>query len=305
MERWDHSIQVKYQEGQLKREVLKEQFFTPVELARRCVDAVGMYRKLDTFDLIVEPSAGSGVFLNLLPSQLAIGLDIDPQDEKILEQDFLTWRPDFPFERILTIGNPPFGARASLAFKFINHAASFSDVIAFVLPMSFNKYTFQDRFPRNFSLVQSFDCVEAFETGHSFAEIKTVFQIWEKTNSIRSIERKPTKHQDFQMKHAHLSRVSSEDLEYLRSNFDFAIAQVGSNFLPKDSLSVTKGSYWFIKPRSPEVRSVFDVLDFSFLDRMNLAHKSLSRSDIIEAYEKAKNFAENEHHEDKEELLLF
>ncbi len=271
----------------MKREVGKEQFFTPIDLAKDCVQAVSELYPLDSFSIVIEPSAGDGAFLGLLPKKTRIGIDVDPKMDEIIEQDFLTWRPKeiSSREKVLTIGNPPFGARSSIALKFIKHAAEFSDVIAFVLPMSFNKYTFQNMFPREFHLIESMDCTDLYKTPTGLSHVKTVFQIWERRTTKRKPILRKMNHSHFTMKHAHLSRTSDQLHARLISEYEFAIAQVGSNFSPKDPHEITQGSYWFVSPKVEGVRERFRRLDFSGLTRMNLAHMSLSKSDIIEAYD--------------------
>jgi len=267
----------------VKRTVENEAYFTSAAVARQCVDFMRQSFPLDAFDLVIEPSAGDGVFLRLLPEGKRIGVDIAPQSAEIVEADFLEWLPTTE-GRALTIGNPPFGARASLAVKFIEHAAEFSDVIAFILPMSFNKYTFTNRVPLNFHLVDSINISEEFLLDGQNVPINTVFQIWEKREELRTKEIGARTHPDFEMRHAHMSRVTPHELQELHT-YDFAIAQVGNNFAPRDPFGIVKGSYWFIKAIAPQVKERFERLDFTFLDGMNLAHKSLSKADIIAAYE--------------------
>lgn len=72
----------------------------------------------------------------------------------------------------------------------------------------------------------------------------------------------------------------------LRNEYDFTIPQVGT-FTLKDSDVVDRGSHWFIQPCSPVVREIFERLDFTFLAGMNTAHASLSKADIVQAYEQA------------------
>jgi hypothetical protein len=271
----------------MKRLVDKEQYYTPKELSSKCIAFVNSFFPLEEFDFIVEPSAGDGSFLQELPGHKTIAIDIDPKSSEIIKADFLAWAPTpkYAGAKVLTIGNPPFGARASVALKFIAHAAEFSDVIAFVLPMSFNKYTFQNMVPSMFHLKASFDCTDIFLTGENTRQVKTVFQIWVKSEAPRTRVTRKMTHTHFKMRHAHLSRTTAEELEVLRNKYAFAIAQVGSNFAPRDPRAITQGSYWFIEPLEPDVRERFSRMSFSHLDGMNVAHKSLSKSDIIEAYD--------------------
>ncbi|MEY4457518.1 MAG: hypothetical protein RIS25_111 [Actinomycetota bacterium] len=284
----------------MKRIVGNEQYFTPNDVARSCVERVDRLFPLSGFDRIVEPSAGDGVFLRFLPSS-TIAVDIEPQSDSIVRADFVYWNPPSLTgapSRTLVIGNPPFGQRAALAMSFIQHAAEFADVIAFILPMSFNKYTFQDRVPRNFHLVESTNLTVAYDVAAQENEstptpkpravtVNTVFQVWEKRAEARAVAPRITPHPDFTMKHAHLAWTTEAQRQELRDAHDFAIAQVGANFAPKDVDSVTKGSHWFVRGMVPGVREVFERLDFSHLSGMNTAHTSLSKRDIIEAYSRA------------------
>ena len=71
----------------------------------------------------------------------AVGLDLAPEGPGIIEQDFFEYDPGYhPILtnniRIATVGNPPFGSgyMNPLAKGFFNHAATFSELIAFIIP---------------------------------------------------------------------------------------------------------------------------------------------------------------------------
>ena len=59
--------------------------------------------------------------------------------------------------RIHCIGNPPFGRQASLARKFIKKCSLFCNTIAFILPRSFKKESYQKAFPLDFHLIKQYD----------------------------------------------------------------------------------------------------------------------------------------------------
>jgi len=269
----------------MKRTVSAEQYFTSGCVVTQCLELLARHYSLNEFGLIVEPCAGAGAFLSQLPTDTRVGFDILPLHDEVIVQDFLTWNPPATSGKILTIGNPPFGRRAKLAVQFIEKAATFSDVFAFILPRSFNKYIFQNRVPAQFHLVGSLE-VDEFETpdGEPLT-VKSVFQIWEKREHSRPLVMPQRNHPDFEMRHAHLSRVTPVELALLHREYDFAIPQVGKQFKPRDAATITKGSYWFIKPYQSSVRKTFEKLDFSFLDNMNTNLKSLSKADIITAYQ--------------------
>lgn len=153
------------------------------------VDELLQYINIKDYDVVVEPSAGNGSWSTKIEDCLAI--DISPANEDIIQGDFLS--DDFLFEdmkkdnRILVIGNPPFGRQSKLAMRFINKAAEFADTIAFILPRSFRKESYQRRIHKNFWLVKDIDLFNEpafiFEGKDYFAPC--VFQIWERREEER------------------------------------------------------------------------------------------------------------------------
>ena len=268
----------------MKRTVGHEQDFTAPDLARRCVEYAGSLRPLDGYALVVEPSAGTGAFLDHLPADRRVGLDVVPGHPEVRAADFLAWRPPPGTGPVLTIGNPPFGQRGALAVRFLAHACSFSDTVAFILPRSFNKWTFANRVDPWFGLAGSFDCDGFVDAAGRALSVRTVFQVWQRLPEQRRIEAPARSHPDFAMRHAHLSRVTADQLARLRRDHAFTVPQVGADFRPRAVAEVTRGSHWFIRPLADGVRERFERLDFSFLAGMNTAHTSLSRSDIVAAY---------------------
>ena len=119
----------------------KNQYYTDEKAARNCFDLFKQTAESLSINLnrytFIEPSAGCGGFYDLLPNNRRIGIDIDPQCDNLLKQDYLTWSPSKE-GKYAVIGNPPFGLRGHLALQFINHSASFADMVAFILPPLFN-----------------------------------------------------------------------------------------------------------------------------------------------------------------------
>jgi hypothetical protein len=56
-----------------------DKFYTQVEVAKECIDLVP---DLDTYDLIIEPSAGNGSFSSQLN---CIAYDIEPENKNIIK----------------------------------------------------------------------------------------------------------------------------------------------------------------------------------------------------------------------------
>ena len=135
-----------------------DKFYTEKDVALKCLDVVKPYLK--GVDLIVEPSAGSGVFVEAIKDHLNIKVkayDIAPEHVDIVEQDYLELGTDeFNGLNVAVIGNPPFGSRNSMSVKFFKKSIKFANVIGFVLPISQLNNTSQ---------MYEFDLVESIDLG--------------------------------------------------------------------------------------------------------------------------------------------
>ena len=123
------------------REIGLDQYNTLPEVAEYCWDSLQGFLKKEGVDFknyhLIEPSAGTGSFYDLLPKENRIGIDVENYRNEYIQHDFLTWEPKWKNEPCIAIGNPPFGYRGWLALAFINRAAEFCDYVGFILPMSF------------------------------------------------------------------------------------------------------------------------------------------------------------------------
>jgi hypothetical protein len=167
---------------------LKDQFFTPKDIAVKCWDIFNKEIDININDYIfIEPSAGDGSFLQLLPKN-SIGLDIEPRSVGIQEQDYLTWSPKDETKKYIVFGNPPFGLRGHIALNFINHSYDFADYVCFILPQLFEsdgKGSPRKRV-KGYNLIYSEGLSGMFYTpDNQEIKINGVFQIWSK-NSINS-----------------------------------------------------------------------------------------------------------------------
>ncbi len=165
---------------------LKDQFFTPKDLAKKCWETFNREIKISTKDYtFIEPSAGDGSFLHILPKG-SIGLDIEPRSTGIQKQDYLTWKPSDTARKYIVFGNPPFGLRGHLALNFINHSHSFADYVCFILPQLFEsdgKGSPRKRV-KGYNLIYSEGLSAMFYSPEN-QEVKVngVFQIWSKHSS--------------------------------------------------------------------------------------------------------------------------
>lgn len=165
---------------------LKDQFFTPKDLAQKCWEIFNFHVKINIQDYIfIEPSAGDGSFLKILPTD-TIGFDIEPRLEGIQRQDYLMWKPQNSNKKYIVFGNPPFGLRGHLALQFINHSYSFADYVCFILPQLFEsdgKGSPRKRV-KGYNLIYSKRVSALFYTPEKYdVKVNGVFQIWSKYSS--------------------------------------------------------------------------------------------------------------------------
>lgn len=164
----------------------KDQFFTPPHIAKECWEIFLIEVKVNLKEYIfIEPSAGDGSFLKVLPRG-SIGLDIEPRSPGIIMQDYLTWKPTDTSKKYIVFGNPPFGLRGHLALNFINHSYAFADYVCFILPQLFEsdgKGSPRKRV-KGYNLIYSKELSTLFYSPEN-QEVKVngVFQIWSKYTS--------------------------------------------------------------------------------------------------------------------------
>ena len=209
-----------------------DQYYTKDHIAQQCWDNLSniitnLNKNIDDY-LFIEPSAGTGSFYNIIPTNNKIGFDIDPKHDEVMKQDFLSYLGFWDLSKpIITIGNPPFGKRGKLAVEFINHAALFSDIIAFILPKGMNNWRCQHKINSSFKLIDRLELEpESFYLPDTQSyNIKSEFQTWAigniKPYKDLRLKCEPTRiHKDFK-----LLRYNNtpETLNVFDHNFDLAV----------------------------------------------------------------------------------
>ncbi len=173
-------------------EVGLDQFYTEPSVAKYCTDSLMHYLEKEDVNIndytFIEPSAGNGSFLNLLPKNKRIGLDIAPLSDEIIQVDFLSWKPSLQNNKFIFIGNPPFGYRAWTALAFMNHASKIGDYIGFILPMAFQSDARGSAKHRvkGMTLVHSeiINSDSFFEPNGKKKKVNALWQIWKKGENI-------------------------------------------------------------------------------------------------------------------------
>ncbi len=234
------------------RKNTKDQYYTKVSVAKKCIDTIHtVLAHADTYAW-VEPSAGNGAFLNILPDTYdALGIDIDPKIPSIIMGNFLDWTPTIEKPRIC-FGNPPFGRQGSLAKSFIQHAAKHANVIAFILPRSFVKPSMSRAFPLEFHCMHS-ETLEknAFEVNGTKYHVPCVFQIWEKREFNRVLD----------------VNVKESGFKYVKGGAPFHIAfrrvggQAGKCYGSVDGVKYSPQSHYFLKLDDIHVAHIQKIID--------------------------------------------
>jgi predicted RNA methylase len=175
-----------------------DKYYTKENVVEQCLSLVKRHLQLNREDLIIEPSAGNGSFIEGIKSLTKNFkfYDLEPENDEIVEQDYLQYDYNYirnTYTRIHVIGNPPFGRQSSLAIKFIKKSCEFCNSISFILPKSFKKDSMKNRFPLNFHLVCERDLPEnSFLVNGIEHDVPCVFQIWEKRSINRAVSEKLT-----------------------------------------------------------------------------------------------------------------
>ena len=136
----------------------KEQFYTPPEIADQVMRNVKKRIGDLSGRILLEPAGGTGAFIDAAKAyglKKVISFDIEPHHQKITLGDFLD--QEINQKGLLTVTNPPFGRNNSLSIPFFNKAAQVSDLIVFVVPRSWRKWSVQNRLDQSFHLVRDDD----------------------------------------------------------------------------------------------------------------------------------------------------
>ena len=247
------------------RKNTNDMYYTKKDVAKQCIEIIKQQIEDSELYQWIEPSAGNGAFL----VDGCVALDIQPKHTNILKQDFLSYVPNFE-KKILVYGNPPFGKQSSFAKKFIKHATSFADVVAFILPRSFMKPSMNNVFPNNFHCMYSKELEkDSFEVNEVSYDVPCVFQIWIKKDVERNKE----------------TKVESLGFSYVKNtdSYDLTIRRVGvyAGTAKEKSVKVSPQSHYFIKLDNVEMRDVLiEKINNHTFPTNTVGPRSLSKNEI-------------------------
>lgn len=272
-----------------------DQFYTKQEVALKLCEIVKRKLNLNEYTFL-EPSAGFGSFVNALrkifqePKIEAI--DLDPKSFDIKQQDFFSYTPKE--QKIITIGNPPFGKRANLAVKFFNHASEFSDYIAFIVPLQFEKWSVQKNLNKDFKLIFS-QILEpnSFIFNGKDCSIRCCFQIWTRCNSdvdLRLKKAPPTTHKSFEMWQYNNTIGARKYFDKQRYKWDFAVVRQGfydyNHIILQENELNPKIQYIFFKAYDDKTIVNLKSLDFESLSRKNTTIPGFGKADVVAEYKR-------------------
>ena len=236
-----------------------DKYYTKKNTVEICFNLINKNLTFDTDDLIIEPSAGNGAFIEKIKQQMCkhIFYDIYPENTEIIKNNFLDLNLNLNlyksnFTKIHIIGNPPFGKQSSIAIKFIKKCCKFADSISFILPKSFKKNSLQKKFSLNYHLVVSENIPDnSFTLNNQEYPVPCVFQIWEKRSYNREI----------------INKIEPINFKFVKKNEypSFSFRRVGANAGNIDIEIESKSiqSHYFIKINDLSLIDKFKNIKFT------------------------------------------
>lgn len=297
-----------------------DQYYTEKITAESCVNKLietinenNVLKDFTRNSLWVEPSIGSGSFITSTLNSLQVpvlGFDVNMDYlehhliEKIdvIEKDFLKTNPsDYIASntKIVMIGNPPFGKRGKLALEFINHASKVwnTKLIAFILPIQFDKYLLQSKVDPELKLINRLGLeTDVFESpdGDVYEHLRTAFYIWGKGEWVKNLsdlrvrEKPPVNHPDFKAWQYNRTKEAEKFFDKEKYGWDFAVLRQGYGdynikYTDPDTMD-RKKQYIFIKAINQDVLKRLYKIDFELLSHKNTTIPGFGKADLVESY---------------------
>lgn len=231
--------------------LLNNTYYTKKSIASQLIYLLEDIFNIDKYDVILDPSAGDGVFTNILNDKYpnkTIGVDILPsQNPLILHEDFLIYNTDFlKNKNVITISNVPFSP-ISLLNNFVKKICNISNTFALILPISFKKPSRINLIDPYFHLIEVIDIPKySYEFKNISYDVKTAFFIYQKRDFKRLI---------------HIKNIPLDYYQFNIDKYDIVIRRVGGKsgdiFLNDNNISYNKNTNYFIK-----LNDGYDIYDF-------------------------------------------
>lgn len=275
-----------------------DQFYTDRSIAAQCSASMrGFLLKAAVDAYYIEPSAGDGAFVELLPADRVAAVDLAPRHYVVEAGDFLSWEPSgavgrVPPQQRVTLGNPPFGKRGASAVDFFNHAAALSDTIGFIVPVIFRKHFIHKQLVGDMRLVAQDELPDRsfrLPNGRPY-HVNTEFQIWTRLPTAVGVDYRrrtppPTKHKDFILRQYNNTK---EALKVFGERFDLAVPCQGwQDYSRRESAAdrCEKNKQWMLFTAAAAVIERIAAFDFARLaHRCATSVPGFRMGDFVEAY---------------------
>jgi len=265
----------------LKRNTI-DKYYTKPSVVEQCIEFIKKYIDISNNDLIIEPSAGNGSFIEKIKT-LSTNYkfyDLEPEHNEISKQDFLELdyiKIKQKYKNIHIIGNPPFGRQASMAIKFIKKCCLFSNSISFILPRSFKKESMKKCFEKHYHLIHEIDLLEnSFLVNNIESDVPCIFQIWQYKEEIRN----------------ELDKKIPLNFKFVEKNEnpDISFRRVGVNAgtIMKEINDKSFQSHYFIKFTNNKIidENIEILKSIKFNFNNTVGPKSISKPELIDEFNK-------------------
>jgi len=265
----------------LKRNII-DKFYTKKETAHYIINLFKQHITCNNDDLIIEPSAGNGAFIDAIKSLKCNYkfYDLEPEHGEIIKQDYLLYNTNTNInnsQKIHIVGNPPFGRQSSLAIKFIKKSCEFCDTISFILPKSFKKDSLKKTFPSNFHLLFEIDLPKnSFLVNNKEEDVPCLFQIWIKKTYPREVGERLKPH--------NFVFVKKTD----NPNISFRRVGVNAGIIDVNSSNKSDQSHYFIRfTNANDLEKNIELLKSIAYDSNNtVGPKSIGKQELIKEFNK-------------------
>lgn len=179
-----------------------------------------------------------------------LAYDIEPEDDRIIKQDFLTLDLEYKKGRCV-IGNPPFGTKNELSVKFYKKSIELADYIAFILSIS--------QLDNNMKMYE-FDLVYSEDLGlHNYSgkQLHCCFNIYKRPQSGK-FNKKP----NYKLKDVTIIEYRRGGDSVIPPGYDYAMVSYGTAVgkVPNKVGQYCHEFYFYIKNKKLK-RKVLDVLE--------------------------------------------
>ena len=250
-----------------------DKYYTKIETVKLCIDTIKKSINIKNNELIIEPSAGNGAFIDSIKSlsNNYIFYDIYPENNEIIQQDFLKLNINKGNNKIHIIGNPPFGRQSCMTIKFIKKCCEFADSISFILPKSFKKDSMKKYFDLHFHLINQIDLPEnSFIVNDTEYNVPCILQIWKYKKQVRES----------------IKKLKCENFKFVKQNEnpDVSFRRVGVNAGKVDTEDIVNKSiesHYFIKFDNNISENINILKNIKFDTDNTVGPKSISKQEII------------------------